>query len=332
MQELQLRRKRLATSTLTKQGNTGALPDLDPNSEHQVALARNVDHLRSNVKRAAVQLAQEEADRVVIRKVLGAGASGKVYAGVWRGMDVALKTVIVPGGSGAGLHTLERVIQEAAICTSLSHPNIVATYHFDIKQMTARDDEQQQQRLAVQHGAGSGTGTDYKLFLVQELCYMSLEQAIDKRVFDNPVASAQQYSEVLWILADVAAGLRFLHAKGVVHADLKPANILLKLEQNSQHAVTAKLADFGVSAVVDPGATHVSNFSRGTPFWIAPEVAFSHKASHASDVYSFGVMAWSLYTGREPFVALPDGGFATNALFFQAPAGADMAFTRLAYG
>lgn len=62
----------------------------------------------------------------------------------------------------------------------------------------------------------------------------------------------------------VPAGVDYLHTCGVVHGDIKPANVLLKSDPFCPAGFVAKLGDFGLSRALGPGATHLSNFKRGT--------------------------------------------------------------------
>lgn len=78
------------------------------------------------VKEAASQMQAVEADRVVLTGVLGRGSWGTVYKGAWRGLAVAVKTVVFSDGSGGAL-PLQRAITEAAVCASVNHRNVVAT-------------------------------------------------------------------------------------------------------------------------------------------------------------------------------------------------------------
>jgi serine/threonine protein kinase len=86
-------------------------------------------------------------------------------------------------------------------------------------------------------------------------------------------------------------------------ADLKPSNVLLKLDATGQakEGVLAKLTDFGQSHVMCPGASHVSGHVGGTPWNVAPEVAALHRVSPASDMYAYGVLMWTLYSGCKPY-------------------------------
>ena len=77
-------------------------------------------------------------DKLELLETIGGGAHGTVFKGRWRNMDVAVKTVLFPfehGSSSAAAK--QRVILEAGVSCSASHPNVVATYHYDIKAVQA---------------------------------------------------------------------------------------------------------------------------------------------------------------------------------------------------
>jgi len=98
---------------------------------------------------------------------------------------------------------------------------------------------------------------------------------------------------------DVVAGVTYLHNKGVVHADLKGANILI-------YKGIALVADFGLSAVIDGIRSRSAQSSmaasvRGTPQWMAPECHKGEPPRKASDVYSLGLTMWEAFSGEIPY-------------------------------
>ena len=109
----------------------------------------------------------------------------------------------------------------------------------------------------------------------------------------------------LHILRGVAYGLLALHNAGIVHLDVKPANILLALLGSD---VIAKLTDFGISKSLDPASTFAGSTTGGggggSLMWMAPEVHMRPPAPcPASDVYGFGMVMYEVLTGQQPWEA-----------------------------
>jgi len=109
----------------------------------------------------------------------------------------------------------------------------------------------------------------------------------------------------LSLLADVAGGLAYLHARGIIHADVKPDNVLLTAVTPRSPHPTAKLADFGSSLRRREGSlTHATVVGeRGTWLYMDPCLLDGRGIRPASDVYSFGVLAWHVLTGQVPYAA-----------------------------
>ncbi|KIZ00957.1 Serine/threonine-protein kinase ppk16 [Monoraphidium neglectum] len=108
---------------------------------------------------------------------------------------------------------------------------------------------------------------------------------------------------LLLTLLEVAGGMAYLHRMGVVHCDLKPANVLLKSSSVDRRGFTAKISDFGLSRVEDDDSCATFPFnSCGTAAYVAPEALVTSKKVNSSvDVYAFGIIMWELLTGQRPY-------------------------------
>ncbi len=194
---------------------------------------------------------------------LGRGAFGEV----WLADDlsplarpVALKFLRLSPSARRREQALEALRNEARVLGSLRHPNIVPVHAW------RQAGDPPAPCLVLGYVSGG-----------------SLDRAVE-RGGALPWATAGRY------VADVAEGLSLLHAKGVIHRDVKPANILL--DPGADEAV---LTDFGIAArLAEPGTI------AGTPRYMAPE-AFRGEASPALDVYGLAASLFWLVTGQPPF-------------------------------
>jgi serine/threonine protein kinase len=107
-----------------------------------------------------------------------------------------------------------------------------------------------------------------------------------------------ELKEILRIGRQAAAGLAAAHAQGLVHRDVKPANILL---ENGVERV--KLTDFGLARAVDDASLTQSGVVTGTPQYMAPEQARGEAVDHRADLFSLGSVLYAMCTGRSPFRA-----------------------------
>lgn len=206
----------------------------------------------------------ERFGHYVIEAELGRGGQAVVYRARHEGLarDVALKLFDprVAGRDG----DVERFRREAIAAAKLDHPRIVTVY--DAGELDGRA------FIAMRLVAGSTLGGEVA------------------RLGPSPPARA------LRILDDIAQALDFAHAHGLVHRDVKSANILI--EQDG----TAYLSDFGLARVEDlPALTRRGDWM-GTPEYVAPEVVEGERATAASDRYAFAVSCFEALTGRPPFV------------------------------
>ena len=106
---------------------------------------------------------------------------------------------------------------------------------------------------------------------------------------------AQPVGRVLEWLGQAAAALDAAHSNGIVHRDVKPANLLLDDHER------VKVADFGVASAADLGSHTETGTVVGTAGYLAPEQARGERATPASDLYALAVVAFELLTGRRPF-------------------------------
>ncbi|GLI62400.1 hypothetical protein VaNZ11_005017 [Volvox africanus] len=393
-------------------------------------------------------------DDLELQAVLGEGSYGRVYRALWRGTMVAAKVILLPAHM-TGRERHERMaVMEAAISSSLSHPNIVQTYTYGVERVDGA--KARRMRLAGSQcnsalpeastgivsagggrggagrrgggggldgggggggggtggrrgtaagsmapregsGGGGGDGKDqdddvmgWEICLVQEYCDLgSLRDKLNACAFFRTTLAAavapplsviaavtptsptsvileetereskekrgsgrEPSTEVMQVAAtaaaaaaaatsssscigqcdslgssslpqpppppmlvdlaavldtaiDVARAVAHLHREGIVHADLKPRNVLLKGSTTDPRGFVAKVADFGLSMRLDPSETHVSNAFHGTLAYMAPETLLHGHVSRASDVYGFGILLYELYTADVAFRGVP---------------------------
>jgi serine/threonine-protein kinase len=199
---------------------------------------------------------------------LGRGAAGMV----WRaratatGREYAIKILHDDGRQAP--KAVARFLQERGILLRLRHENLVAVHDL----LTTADG-----RLALVLDLVTG-GT--------------LRELLRQRNTLPPAFAAD-------LLAQIAGGLAAAHAKGVVHRDLKPDNILLAPTLDG--GVRARLTDFGIARLLDSSGMTTSGAVLGTPNYMAPEVIEGAPATPAADVYALGIILYELLAGRPPF-------------------------------
>ncbi len=207
--------------------------------------------------------------RYRVTGTLGAGAMGEVYVAVddLLGREVAVKT-LRGRTSGLGARLLdERFRQEARAIAALAHPGVVQVFDLDL--------DADPPYLVMERAAGP---------------------SLKERIADGVLS----VSELRALGIQVANALAAAHAAGIVHRDVKPANIL------AAGAGRWKLADFGVAHVPDSSLTMTGQFV-GSPAYAPPEALVRGDAGPPGDLYGLGATLYEAAAGRWPRRDAPSG-------------------------
>jgi serine/threonine-protein kinase PpkA len=200
----------------------------------------------------------------VIKKKLGEGGMASVFLAIDKELHkmVAIKFFVanIFGGEKKG----KRFLKEARLLRKLRHPNIVNVFN-------------------VQKSG------QYSL-IVMEYLQESLRDVINKRKKLPP-------REALQICLQIADALFYVHARGIVHRDVKPENIMFRND------FTPVLLDFGIVKSISGQETSLTETGAfiGTPYYMSPEQCSMDKIDGRTDIYSLGVVLFEMLTGRVPY-------------------------------
>jgi serine/threonine protein kinase len=212
------------------------------------------------------------AGRYEIQSELGRGGMATVY----RGKDLRLQRPVaikVFRGGFAEAVDPQRTTQEMRLLAAVNHPSVVSVLD-----------------------ASNGDGV-FGAFLVMELVVGD-----DLGALLHRARGALSADFARRIIADVASALAVLHGQGVVHRDVKPANILVPTAATSSStAVAAKLTDFGIAQLVDGARLTGPDSILGTAAYLSPEQVRGAAPRPASDVYSLGLVLLETLTGKRAF-------------------------------
>lgn len=208
-----------------------------------------------------------------IDRLIAKGGMGKVYEATDGQLDRKVAVKVITLEEEVADELMDRFQREARVIGQLdAHPNIVTIYRYG--------KEEGLHYIAMKYIQGQSLAD-----------YMRDLRTARKNI---PI------EEMLYILRQVAAALDYAHEKGVIHRDVKPANIMLEDDPMRPGHKRAVLMDFGLVLRVNNTMTAGSAF--GTPRYISPEQAISSaQASRQSDIYSLGVVVYEMVAGKPPF-------------------------------
>src|SRR4030081_604461 len=219
-----------------------------------------------------------------VQRELGRGGMGAVYLA---GEDlphekVAMKELLIT--AAADPISVQRFLQEGAVMSRLTHPNIV------------------QVRGIIEAGLGHYIALEF-------VEGGSLRDLLKGRPLPIPQAFA--------VMHGLLQALDHAHQHAIVHRDVKPENVMLSFEGE------VKVADFGIARLTDESATSnatKTGTTVGTPQYMSPEQVTTSKVDGRSDLYSAGIVCFEVFCGRPPFEASEgDGPFTLFAKHVQAP-------------
>eukprot|EP01026_Neomeris_dumetosa_P045569 TRINITY_DN3859_c0_g1_i21.p1 TRINITY_DN3859_c0_g1~~TRINITY_DN3859_c0_g1_i21.p1 ORF type:complete len:563 (-),score=66.47 TRINITY_DN3859_c0_g1_i21:1776-3464(-) len=199
-----------------------------------------------------------DVKQLSIESRIGQGQFGTLYKGAYCGQSVAIKIL---RDVNASPQQYQEFVQEVSIMRKVRHKNVVQFI-------------------------GACTQKPNLCILFE---FMSGGSLYDHLKQNGPL----NYKQVIKVALDVSYGMDYLHKMGIIHRDLKAANILL--DEN----FVIKIGDFGIARVLSNDG--IMTAETGTYRWMAPEVVEHSPYGLKADVFSFGLVLWELMTGRIPY-------------------------------
>ena len=218
------------------------------------------------------ELQQALGDDFEVMRLLGRGSMATVYLAKERALGRLVAVKVLLPGRADDEEARRRFEREAKSSASLVHPNIVQVFRF-------------------------GRLPDETPYLVMRFVK---GRTMEERLKAEGQLPADQARRVL---ADVTSALAAAHARGIVHRDVRPANILWDPDTETAH-----LTDFGIAALLETSGEEATRITKtgqmvGNPRYLSPEQLLDQDLSELSDMYSVGILGYELLTGDGPYEA-----------------------------
>ena len=211
---------------------------------------------------------------------IGHGGMAVVYRARQESLDRTVAVKVLSDNLAASTEFMERFRREARTAANLRHPNVITVHDFG-------QDERGVPYLVLEYIEGP-----------------TLADLMDAGLDDSRIPG---------LLDQIAAGLDYAHARGVIHRDIKPGNVLITEDGR------AVLADFGLAWLLEGAHLTLTGGVIGTPEYMSPEQAAGEPIDHRSDVYALGVVLYEMLVGERPFVAETPIGVLLKHLQDPAP-------------
>jgi eukaryotic-like serine/threonine-protein kinase len=205
------------------------------------------------------------ADRYAVGELLGRGGMAEVYLATDRLLDRHVAVKVLGSWLANDGTFVERFRREALAAARISHPNLVAVFD-------------------------AGSEEDLHYIVMEHVPGGTLADVLRR---EGRIASHRAAG----IAASVGDALRVAHAAGIVHRDVKPANVMVTPDGR------IKLMDLGIARGIEGESITRASSILGTAGYVSPEQARGDRVDHRSDIYSLGCVLYEMLTGRQPFEA-----------------------------
>lgn len=222
------------------------------------------------------------AGQYTIERELGRGGMGVVFLGRETRLDRAVAIKVLPRHLAANPDLRERFLREARTAAQLSHPHIVPIFRAD----------------------------DLDGFAFFTMGFIEGENLAERLQLRGPMP----VPEAVRVLRETAWALAYAHARGVVHRDVKPENIMI--ERGTNRAI---VTDFGIARDQLAASLTADGMVLGSAHYMSPEQAAGDAVDGRSDLYSLGVVGFQMLSGQRPFEAVEAASLMAQHVTRRAP-------------